>query len=208
MRRRGVHLGSAIHPQNEAIRIQYLKKIERDLSEQLNNAPCVIIANDPSGKVERLWVDISGFLCEIMVSNNTEEPAHFTMGIRDSGSLNGYRYIELNMASILEGKMEHDCEGIPVFIGLHKSHLAELMRKRALINEGKFDESILKQRVDEIDAKYKVQIKSLKEDNTRLLKEKEQIVKDKDRIIEQLTVQFSANVNKDIVFSIGNVKRP
>lgn len=184
------YLGEAIHPQNVAVRMQCLKKLERELAEQLGNSPCIVVANDPTDKVERLWMDMNGFLCEISVSNNKNEPSHFTIGIRDSGSHSGYRYIELNMSDILEGKIEHTCDDKPIFVGMHKSHVAEAIRKKSLINEGKFDESILNDRIKEVDAKYRTQLAALKEDNARLIRDKEILTKDKDRIIDQLTNQL------------------
>lgn len=101
------HRSFAVHPNSRA----YLQAQVHDLHDQVINhmrdVPLAIVANDPSGRVKQLYVDVNGRVCQIAVTHFNMEDDDIVIAYRDAVANGHARYSQERTTFRELGKQKH-----------------------------------------------------------------------------------------------------
>ena len=77
------HLNIVKHPHSKEAVQEGLYAVRDDINKAVDVAPFVLEANDPSGRIKDLFIEVNGIICATCVTSISAEPDYVKLNLRD-----------------------------------------------------------------------------------------------------------------------------
>ena len=79
----GDQLSIVRHPHSKAAKDELARAIHLEVSQAVSEAPIAVNANDPSGRIDELFIEINGVICATKVTHIEAEMDNVSIGLRN-----------------------------------------------------------------------------------------------------------------------------
>lgn len=103
--------GIANHPHLDGCFKDTVELTANHIMESASNPPMAMLANDPSGDIKRLFVEMNEYICEVPVSNDPNFTEEYVLALRDTEGGKAYKYYELDITAIKANQLVEQSVG-------------------------------------------------------------------------------------------------